>query len=369
MRRACSAALLLCSLAAALLVAQGRTLAQEEPNPFVTRGGIPTPAQQASPAEAAAEGAAAIAPAPAATTAPLPEAAAPAPAPAGAPGPGTEGATADAAAAGPCACTSTGLSGGTNTSRIGCAQHDLVSGSNRLTCYVNVGAAQPPAAAPAVGAAGRPYCRWLCWGAASAATDSCAWTTQRAVVPPCTCMHPFPPQDPAACTNPPSELTQSNDLRGAASRACTQQEAAPLLPTVSRLIVGTPQVGCWCGRGPPPQVADCQHACLTAHLPAAVPFGSLAQAPTLPLLPCTRACLLAHPALQLVSFANALRQANLSSIPGQQVTSGCCRRLCCRRLLLLLLPPQQPLFGTACLTRNCLPSPPSVLLLWLACPG
>jgi hypothetical protein len=142
MRRAWCAALLLCGLAAALSVAQGRTLAQQEQNPFVTRGGIANPAQQASPAEA--EGAAAPSAVPAAA-APLPEAAAPAPSPAGAPAPAPEAAaSADAAAGGPCDCTTTGLSGSTNTSRIGCAQHDLVSGSNRLTCYVNVSAAPAP---------------------------------------------------------------------------------------------------------------------------------------------------------------------------------------------------------------------------------
>lgn len=42
------------------------------------------------------------------------------------------------ATADPCACTQTGLSGGKNTSRIGCGQWDIVSGSNRFTCFVNV---------------------------------------------------------------------------------------------------------------------------------------------------------------------------------------------------------------------------------------
>lgn len=43
-----------------------------------------------------------------------------------------------AAVSGPCACTDTGLSGGTNTSTVGCGQWDLVSGSNRFTCFVVV---------------------------------------------------------------------------------------------------------------------------------------------------------------------------------------------------------------------------------------
>ncbi|KAI7842164.1 hypothetical protein COHA_004187 [Chlorella ohadii] len=99
----------------------------------------------------------------------------------------------------------TGLSGGKNTSHIGCGQWDIVSGSNRFTCFVN---------------------------------------------------------DPARCTQGVA-LSPSAEFTGAATKECSAAEAQSNLPSISKLIVSTPQ---------------------------------------------------------LVSFANALRQANLSSIPGEQVT-------------------------------------------------
>ncbi|KAI3424098.1 hypothetical protein D9Q98_009460 [Chlorella vulgaris] len=68
--------------------------------------------------------------------------------------------------------------------------------------------------------------------------------------------------DPRLCLQD-VPLTPSQFLPGAASRQCSEQEAQAYLPRVSTLIVNTPQ---------------------------------------------------------LISFANALRQANLSSIPGTQVT-------------------------------------------------
>lgn len=37
-----------------------------------------------------------------------------------------------------CACTTDGLSGGANTTRIGCGQWDVISGSNAFSCYVQV---------------------------------------------------------------------------------------------------------------------------------------------------------------------------------------------------------------------------------------
>lgn len=64
---------------------------------------------------------------PPAVAAPLPEAASPA------------GAGADA-----CACTSTGLSGGANTTYVGCGQWLLAQGSNRWVCFVQVGAGWKP---------------------------------------------------------------------------------------------------------------------------------------------------------------------------------------------------------------------------------
>lgn len=48
-------------------------------------------------------------------------------------------------------------------------------------------------------------------------------------------------QDPSLCSQ--AGLTPSASFQGAASRACTAAEAQPYLPTISRLIVGTPQVG------------------------------------------------------------------------------------------------------------------------------
>ncbi|PRW59362.1 ubiquitin-conjugating enzyme E2 34-like [Chlorella sorokiniana] len=121
------------------------------------------------------------------------------------PAPGAGAGAAVDSSADPCACTQTGLSGGQNTSRIGCGQWDVVSGSNRFTCFVN---------------------------------------------------------DPARCTQGVA-LGASAEFPGAATKECTAEEAQPNLPSISKLIVSTPQ---------------------------------------------------------LVSFANALRQANLSSIPGEQVT-------------------------------------------------
>ncbi|PSC74226.1 50S ribosomal L21 [Micractinium conductrix] len=164
-------------------------------------------------------GAAAAAPPPPAAPAPAPVPAptAPAPAPsaeplasAAAPGaPAAEGPAAEvqAVGGGPCACTPDGMSGGANTTRAGCGQWDIVSGSNSFTCFV---------------------------------------------------------VDPAGCTaanGPP--LAPVDAFPGAATRECTQSEAAPTLPTISRLIVSTPQ---------------------------------------------------------LASFASALRLANLTSIPGEQVS-------------------------------------------------
>ncbi|EFN53471.1 hypothetical protein CHLNCDRAFT_136745 [Chlorella variabilis] len=204
-------ALALALAAACLLLpasAQGRVLAQEQPNPFLA---APT-AANGSPAGPAAATAAAPPPLSEVVATPFPPALpAPAPEAPAAPAPDSEPTAEAPAPAGravdPCACTATGLSGGVNTTRVGCGQWDIVSGSAAFTCFV----ADPPRCTPAGGA----------------------------------------------------PLAPSTKFSGAATRVCSAQEAAPYLPTVSRLIVGTPQ---------------------------------------------------------LVSFASALRQANLSSVPGQQVT-------------------------------------------------
>jgi hypothetical protein len=128
------------------LSAQARTLAQQAPNPFLAApdnalGGAPA-SQAAAPAAApASEPVSPFSlPAVAPTTEPLAAPSAlPAP-PVSAPAPeaGTAAAT-DGVQPGsgdPCACTATGLSGGTNTSRIGCGQFDLVLRlcSNHLLC-------------------------------------------------------------------------------------------------------------------------------------------------------------------------------------------------------------------------------------------
>lgn len=102
-------------------------------------GGGPIPAAPISPSLAAAPSQAAAAPSPEAEG-PLLPAAAPAAAPApeaGAAAPAPEAGV--AAVQGPCACSDTGVSGGANTSTVGCGQWDLVSGSNRFTCFVVVG--------------------------------------------------------------------------------------------------------------------------------------------------------------------------------------------------------------------------------------
>ncbi|KAL4427126.1 hypothetical protein ABPG77_001130 [Micractinium sp. CCAP 211/92] len=158
-------------------------------------GGGPIPVAPASPFPAAAPSPAAAVPAPEAAGA-LPPAAVPAAEPAP-----------EAAVSGPCACTDTGLSGGANTSTVGCGQWDLVSGSNRFTCFV---------------------------------------------------------VDPAGCTaTGTAKLTPSDAYPGAALRSCTLDEAQSFLPTISQLLVRTPQ---------------------------------------------------------LASFVSALRMAGLASIPGNQVT-------------------------------------------------
>lgn len=118
-------AALLASLALLLIgtagQAQARKLRADEANPFLR----PSPAT----------------PQPSASTAPQPSAA---PVPAPTLSPAVDGtATLDAAAAspppaGPCSCTADGLSGGTNTTRAGCAQWDVSAGSNALTCFVQV---------------------------------------------------------------------------------------------------------------------------------------------------------------------------------------------------------------------------------------
>lgn len=71
-------------------------------------------------------------------------------------------------------------------------------------------------------------------------------------------------QDPPACAATGATLTRSPIYPGAALRACTLAEAAPTLPSIAKLLVQTPQ---------------------------------------------------------LVSFANALKQSQLTAIPGKQVTS------------------------------------------------
>ncbi|KAL4459138.1 hypothetical protein ABPG75_014003 [Micractinium tetrahymenae] len=219
--------LLLAAVQGPHLAAGARWLAQAaSSNPFLAPAGgaaSPTPAAAggggASPSPPPAMGAAvqgggpippAAAPMPSPAAAPAPEAVAPlspaavpAAAPAAAPAPEAE----VAAVTGPCACTATGVSGGANTSTVGCGQWDLVSGSNRFTCFV---------------------------------------------------------VDPAGCAATGSaKLAQSAAYPGAALRACTVDEAQPFLPTVSQMLVRTPQ---------------------------------------------------------LASFVSALRMANLSSIPGDQVT-------------------------------------------------
>lgn len=132
------------------LSAQARTLAQQAPNPFLA---APDNALGVAPASQAAAPAAAPAsepvspfslPAVAPSTEPLAAPSRPPAPPASAPAQeaGTAAATDGVQAGGgdPCACTATGLSGGANTSRIGCGQFDLVSGSAALTCFVNVSA-------------------------------------------------------------------------------------------------------------------------------------------------------------------------------------------------------------------------------------
>jgi hypothetical protein len=58
-------------------------------------------------------------------------------------------------------------------------------------------------------------------------------------------------QDPSRCSQ--AGLTPSASFQGAASRECTAAEAQPYLPTISRLIVGTPQVGVpWGGKSTAP---------------------------------------------------------------------------------------------------------------------
>lgn len=109
-------------------------------------------------------------------------------------------------------------------------------------------------------------------------------------------------QDPSRCTQ--ASLTPSTDHEGAASRECSALEAEPFLPTISRLIVGTPQASAH------PKAALGSRQPWHARAGVRLQAGRLAGTPHR----------LAAPTAQLVSFANALRNANLSSIPGQQVT-------------------------------------------------
>ncbi len=51
-------------------------------------------------------------------------------------------------------------------------------------------------------------------------------------------------QDPAGCTaTGTAKLTPSDAYPSAALRSCTLDEAQPFLPTISQLLVRTPQVG------------------------------------------------------------------------------------------------------------------------------
>lgn len=117
-------------LLAGLGGARGRALRQEQANPFLAAPQAPSEASPAAPLPPPVP-----APAPP-TTAPAAAGAAPAVAPA------AEAAPAPAAAVNsegdPCACTTTGMSGGANTTRIGCGQWDVQGGSNRIACFVNV---------------------------------------------------------------------------------------------------------------------------------------------------------------------------------------------------------------------------------------
>ena len=135
---------------------QARVLHQEDVNPFVAGSALP-PAAAAAPPPAPEAPAAAPAPPAAAPTAESPAAGRPqwlyglcassvsAQQPWLSTQPGRKtpcahcpGAAGVDASTDPCACTQTGVSGGKNTSRISCGQWDVVSGSNRFTCFVNV---------------------------------------------------------------------------------------------------------------------------------------------------------------------------------------------------------------------------------------
>lgn len=121
-------------------------------------------------------------------------------------------------------------------------------------------------------------------------------------------------QDPAGCTaSGGPQLTPSAAYPGAALRPCTLDEAQPFLPTVSQLLIRTPQVG-----AARPLAFDTR-----LHI-AGPPNGCCAPAAPGPLIALqwtlhTPAPPAALP--QLASFVSALRMANLSSIPGDQVTS------------------------------------------------
>lgn len=159
-----AAALLLAAQAAA-----GRRLAQGS-NPFLAAAppGSPAPA---APAPAPPQGPAAPEGAAAPAAAPAVERTA-----AAAAAPAAEAAAVDAAAppaapvepsGDPCACTATGVSGGTNTSVIGCGQHDVAQGSNRWTWWVGVG--------------GRASeCAGACRGMRGAVVSSMAWVAAAA---------------------------------------------------------------------------------------------------------------------------------------------------------------------------------------------
>lgn len=179
------------------------------PNPFIANGSPPPPGP------------------PATGTPPPPPPPATPPAATAAPAPGPE-----ADGSGPCACTPDGLSGGTNTSAVGCGQLDIAAGSNRFTCFVVVrGAAGAPAPNP------------------SGLTQHASPAPNPAPNPRCSPQqphHPCPgpsgisPQTPADCKG--WQLTPDPKLPAAARRACTASEAGAALPPVARLLAGTPQL-------------------------------------------------------------------------------------------------------------------------------
>ncbi len=104
--------------------AEGRSLAQTQPNPFVASPDAASGRESLPGAAPTPETPPLLPPAPSPAFAPALEVAPPA--------------ASAATGSDPCACTTNGLSGGTNTSRIGCGQYEITSGSAAFSCFVMV---------------------------------------------------------------------------------------------------------------------------------------------------------------------------------------------------------------------------------------